>query len=305
MDFCCNYNSKSISNLLYDQITEMKIYKESEFTLFKIKKIFENLDQQQEINSSEFSNKLSILSEKAKKNFENSQRQLIKEKYNMLCQKFLLENFKKDSLNVDFNTKIMELIYELAEGNYKKIIFYFYSLINEETKVDSIPELIFTYVLLPNDYNSNENKSKIKEMKEVNSLNFSNFRYILIDYIYRILTAGMKALCFINSKNWEVFNEVNDYIENWIQKEKIAFFVDDLLKEFDADIAEANLKRKNDEISKDNMNVKKKNFSFIEEYEITEEIIFLIFRRSNFLNNICELSYTYEKFCEENQRFLK
>ena len=254
--FCCNYNSKSVSNILYDEISKMKIYKDKEINLLQLEKIFENINTTYN-KDDEYYNKLTMISEKAKKNFEKSQKNFIKEKYILLCQQFLIVNID----NNQFNSYFIEKLFDFSDGKIKKIIFYYYTLLNQIDKSNYIFDLILDYLNpdLSNESisvnNDNNNYNRDSENYNSNSINFYNFKYILIDYIYIILSSALNSLANKYMNNNDLFSEINFVIDNMIKKEKINLFVDDILIEYQDEI----------EMLEENVNVannKKKKFRF-------------------------------------------
>merc|ERR1712032_244800 len=121
-------------------------------------------------------------------------------------------------------------------------------------------------------------------------MNFENSRYVLIDYINNILLTTLKSLANMHSNSLDLFTEINELIENRMNKEKIGKFVDEILLEFQNEIEKEYIKeyaeKDNDTgINRDRevISIKKNNLKtklyLNENNEISREIVIDIFTK--------------------------
>ena len=272
MESCCIQLHVKIETLLSDCITNMKIYKSMD--LFELRESFKNLELYQGEN--DYLIKICNISDRAKKCFENSQKQILKEKYLLLCQNSIYEYDSEANKHFVYHEKFLEKAFEISEGKKDKIILLLYSLINNKNKEGYISEL---FLLAGN----SSDQEKMKYLK---------FKSVLCEYIHKLLFCAYTALGIFYSKNPDVFEDVFNTINNTINSENINMFGEMILNNYE----EYRFFKDYGAI------IKKKNRKISESMEIEKSDIEKVFKENKFLHNILELINKYLKYFEYNKR---
>jgi len=280
MDFCCtSFTEKNLEDLLMKNFYRMKIYKSMDLTT--LREILKNFSLYEAEN--EQFNKIINISDRAKKNFENSQKQILKEKYSMICRNYLYD-YEPNNKHMIFQENFLEKIFEMSDAKKEKIILLLYPLINNSTKKVYLTDLFF--LNCPENFKSQDNE-KIVYLK---------FKNLLCEYFHKVLFCSYSALANFYSSNNQVFEEIMDTVNNIITYEKVENFLEFFLKKFE------DLKFKKTDSNK--IKFKDKSPSLIEKQKILENVeiekeeINQFFENYTFIHNISDLIPNYIKFYE-------
>ncbi len=251
----------------------MKIYKNLDFN--SLKDMFQNLNVFK--GDSKFMDRIMNISDKAKKNFENSQKQLLKEKYFLICKEYVYHHDQNNNYLI-FHENIIDKIFELCEGMKEKLILLFYSFIKNQNKKSNFTDLFF----INNDYSKNE------------KMKYTRFKILLCEYIHKILFCSFTALGAFYSKNNEIFEQIMDTINNKINQEKVEIFQQMIVKNFEENKIDDLNCMKFKSVSQ-TLIKKEKTLSNV---DIFKDEMEKIFEDNEYLHNICELIDKYFKFFE-------
>ncbi len=274
MDFCCGFKSESLDKLMFDKICTMKIYRTLD--VMTLQEIFTNLNNYKP--DDEYLNKISNISERAKKNFENSHKQILKEKYLMICKNYIYV-YDPDNKHLKFHENLVEKVFEISNCRREKIILLFYSFINNPKKKPYLSELFFI------------NSQQADREKESSDIKYLDFKSLLCEYVHKILYCSFTALGFSHSEESEIFEKIMHIINDKLNKENIESFQDAILKNFE----EEKLKETHPSIIKRKLSASGllNREKFFEKITINKEEIDKIFEENGYLHNVCELVAKY------------
>lgn len=284
MEFCCLLPD-NLQNLLFEKMDSMKITKSLD--LEGLRDIFMNLEIFEYEN--EFSNKISSISERAKKCFEISQKQILKEKYLMTCRIYLYDHSPSNN-NLYFHENFFEKIFEITEYKKDKIILLLYSLISSTDKKVDFPEILFLAI-----------SPALKNGQKTDYLKFKN---IVTEYFQKLLLASYTALGTVYSTNHEIFQEILDTLNHKINQEKIHMFEEFIFRKFEEkNFFSQHIKNKQQQTNKKTPQLSTEEKQAILEYkEINKQEIQQLLEKNDFLHNFFEFHSIYFKF-HQNLKF--